>query len=126
MTYLPDISIWNPKNLNNIKDLFVGCNSVYKFPDITKWNLSGCNNLNIFSSYDETIGPSFDPSNKNSSSKSIISQNSRLSHLSSSEKSDNNILNDNSNIETNYNILENEHEFNNENANEDFYEGFYN
>ena len=82
--------------------------------------------MNIFSSYDESIRPSFDSSNKKSLSQSIISQNSRRSHLSSSEKSDNNNLNDNSNIENTYNILENEQEFNNENEYEDFYEGFYN
>ena len=42
---MPDISIWKTDNLENMKDIFEGCNSLTLFlPDIQKWNLNKIKN----------------------------------------------------------------------------------
>ena len=42
---LPDISIWNTKQITNMSNLFCGCSSLKYLPDISKWDISNVNNI---------------------------------------------------------------------------------
>ena len=93
----------------------------YSFPDLTKWDLSRCVDLNIFGSPDESFELSSNQSNNITSFNNIASQDLNLTSedLSLLGRSDNN-SNDNSRIESFSNNLENESE------KEQFYNNFYN
>ena len=38
LNYLPDISRWNTKNVNDMSYMFYGCESLISLPDISNWN----------------------------------------------------------------------------------------
>ena len=38
LSYLPDISKWNKKNVYYMEYMFAGCHSLSYLPDISKWN----------------------------------------------------------------------------------------
>jgi surface protein len=40
LTSLPDISVWNTKNLAFTNSMFYNCKALTSFPDISKWNTS--------------------------------------------------------------------------------------
>ena len=55
LSYLPDISKWNTKNVTDMSSIFYGCSKLSYLPDISKWNTNnitdmssifyGCSNL---------------------------------------------------------------------------------
>ncbi len=47
---LPDISLWNTSEVNNMSCMFYNCESLKVIPDIYKWNINSVTNLiNMFS-----------------------------------------------------------------------------
>ena len=40
LSYLPDISKWNMKNIMNITSMFCNCVSLVRIPDISKWEIN--------------------------------------------------------------------------------------
>ena len=90
----------------------------YRLPDITKWSFKKCNNLNIFSSSNETNDFSSNHSHNRTSfiSKTTQDLNPLSKDLSLSEKNDNYNLNDDSRIE---NISK-------ESEKDNFYDNYYN
>ena len=46
---MPDISKWNTKNANSMREMFSNCFSLISLPDINKWNINKVeDNKNIF------------------------------------------------------------------------------
>ena len=58
VTKLPDISIWDIRNIKYMNDIFNGCFCLIKIPDISKWSINkevASNPINISSSYSNSI-----------------------------------------------------------------------
>ena len=50
LTFLPNISKWNTKNITNIESIFLNCSSLKNFPEISNWNISNVTSLkDVFS-----------------------------------------------------------------------------
>ena len=47
LSYLPDISKWNLKNVLTIQSMFNSCNSLIELPDISKWNIRNNEDLSF-------------------------------------------------------------------------------
>ena len=45
LSSLPDVSLWNTKNVTNMREVFSKCLSLYYLPDISKWNFNNVNNM---------------------------------------------------------------------------------
>ena len=37
---IPDISIWNTKNIIDMDNIFCNCNSLKSLPELSKWDIS--------------------------------------------------------------------------------------
>ena len=45
---IPDISVWNTENIEDISHMFSGCSSLTSLPDISKWNTKNIKNMNYY------------------------------------------------------------------------------
>ena len=56
MEYVPDISIWDTKAVQNMSFLFFGCSSLCSLPEIGKWNTSNVTDMSfMFAAFDSKI-----------------------------------------------------------------------
>ena len=51
LSFIPDISKWNTKNIINANRMFFACSSLIKLPDISLWNTQNFKNINEMFSY---------------------------------------------------------------------------